>query len=266
MKKHLFAVVVLGLLSLLFALNVSAGPVMDRILKTGALKVGTTGVQPPMTATTKSGERIGLDIDIARAMAAEMGAAVQFVTMPFEKLLPAVEKGQVDMAISGLTMTSKRNLKIAFVGPYFISGKGLLGKASKYLELQQAQGLNTPEVTVAVLKDSTSEEFAENRIPMAKLVRTASYEEAVELIKRDEVDVMIADYPFCALTAYRNRAAGMFAGENPLTYEPIGIAMQEDTLLINWVQNFLVRLQGTGQLKELHEKWLRGGAWISELP
>ena len=42
--------------------------------------------------------------------------------------------------------------------------------------------------------------------------------------------------------------------------------MTEDTLLINWVQNFMGNLQGSGQLKEMSVKWLSGGSWIDELP
>jgi ABC-type amino acid transport substrate-binding protein len=46
----------------------------------------------------------------------------------------------------------------------------------------------------------------------------------------------------------------------------LGIAMTEDTLLINWVQNFMSILQGSGQLKEMGKKWLSGGSWVDELP
>jgi polar amino acid transport system substrate-binding protein len=266
MKKNLLVFIAIGLLSLLFAAHVSAGMVMERILEEKVLRVGTTGAQPPMTATTKGGELIGMDVDLAKAMASAMGVEVKFVTMPFEKLLPAVETGVVDMVVSGLTMTPKRNRTIAFVGPYYVSGKGILGKSSKYAQLQQAEGLNAPDVTVAVLKGSTSQEFAEQLMPKAKKIPATSYEEAIGLLRKDEADVMVADYPFCALTAYRNRAAGMVAGKNPLTFEPLGIAMPEDTLLINWVRNFLSLLQGTGQLKDLQKKWLSGGSWIEELP
>jgi ABC-type amino acid transport substrate-binding protein len=75
-----------------------------------------------------------------------------------------------------------------------------------------------------------------------------------------------ADFPFCALTAYRYQDKGLIAGKSPRTSEPLGIAMKEDTLLINWVQNFMNMLQGSGQLKELHKRWLKGGSWIEELP
>jgi len=266
MKKTLFSVAILSVLSLLFAMSVSAGPALDRIIKKGELMVGTSGAQPPMTATTKKGEIIGLDADISRAMAEAMGVKIKFVSMPFAKLLPALEAGQIDMILSGMTITPKRNQKVAFVGPYYVSGKGILAVAEKYAALQQAKGLDTPEVTVATLKNSTSQKFTETLIPKAKLILTNSYEEAIDLLLKGKIDVIVADYYFCSLTAYRYQDKGLISGRSPLTFEPIGIAMAEDTLLINWVQNFMIILQGSGQLKKMGEKWLSGGSWIDELP
>lgn len=266
MKKSFVFVALLSVLSLMFAMAASAGPAMDRIMKKGELVVGTSGTQPPMTATTKKGEIIGLDADISRAMAAAMGVKVKFVSMPFAKLLPALEANQVDMVMSGMTITPKRNQKVAFVGPYYVSGKGILAVAEKFAALQQAEGLNTPEVTVAALKNSTSQKFAETLMPKAKLIPTNSYEEAIDLLFKGKAHVMVADYYFCALTASRHQDKGLIAGQSPLTFEPLGIAMAEDTLLINWVQNFMSILQGSGELKKMSLKWSYAGSWIDELP
>ena len=266
MKKTFIFVAILSTVSLMFAMAASAGPAMDRILKKGELVVGTSGAQPPMTATTKKGEIIGLDADIARAMADAMDVDLKFVSMPFANLLPALEAGQIDMVLSGMSITPTRNQQVAFVGPYYVSGKGILAVAEKYAALKQAKGLNTPEVTVTALKNSTSQKFAETLIPKAKLILSNSYDEALELLFTAKTDVIVADFPFCALTAYRYQEKGLIAGKSPLTFEPLGIALTEDTLLINWVQNFLVMLQGSGKLKEMHEKWLNDGSWIDELP
>ena len=266
MKKTVVILILLFMFSLMFAVVASAGPAMESIIKKGELVVGTSGTQPPMTATTKKGEIIGLDADIARAMADAMGVKVKFVTMPFAKLLPALEAGQIDMILSGMTITPKRNQKVAFVGPYYVSGKGILAVAEKYAALQEAKGLNTPEVTVAALKNSTSQKFAETLISKAKLNLTNSYDEALDLLFNSKADVVVADFPFCALTAYRYHEKGLIAGKSPLTFEPLGIALTEDTLLINWVQNFLSTLQGSGKLKEMSAKWLSGGSWVDELP
>ena len=266
MKKTFVFVALLSVLSLMFAMDSSAGPAMDRIMKKGELVVGTSGAQPPMTATTKKGEIIGLDADISRAMADAMGVKVKFVSMPFAKLLPALEADRVDMVLSGMTITPKRNQKVAFVGPYYVSGKGILAVFEKYAALKQAKGLDTPEITVTALKNSTSQKFAETLMSKAKLILTDSYEEAIDLLLKGQIDVIVADYYFCALTAYRYQDKGLIVGKSPLTFEPLGIAMTEDTLLINWVQNFMNILQGSGKLKEMGEKWLNGGSWIDELP
>jgi polar amino acid transport system substrate-binding protein len=250
----------------MFAMAASAGPAMDRIMKKGELVVGTSGAQPPMTATTKKGEIIGLDADISRAMADAMGVKVKFVSMPFAKLLPALEANRVDMILSGMTITPKRNQKVVFVGPYYVGGKGILAVAKKYAALQEAKGLDTPEVTVAALKNSTSQKFAETLMSKAKLILTNSYEEAIDLLFKGKIDVIVADFSFCALTAYRHQDKGLIAGASPLTFEPLGIAMTEDALLLNWVNNFMNILQGSGKLKEMKTKWLNGGSWVDELP
>jgi len=266
MKKTFVILALLSILSLIFAIAASAGPVMDRIIKRGELLVGTSGAQPPMSATTKTGELIGLDIDIAKEMGDALGVKVKFVLLPFAKLIPALEANQVDIILSGMTITPKRNQKVAFVGPYYVTGKGILAVAKKYAALEDAKGLDTPEVTVAALKDSTSQKFAETLISKAKLILTDSYEEAIDLLLKGKIDVIVADFYFCALSAYRYQNKRLIARESPLTFEPLGIAMAEDTLLINWTENFITILRGSGKLKEMGEKWLNGGSWVDELP
>jgi polar amino acid transport system substrate-binding protein len=266
MKKFWAVLLTLSLIAITATTSAMAGDTLDRIVKENVLVVGITGTQPPMNATTKKGELIGLDVDLAKAMASALGVDVQFKTMVFADLLPALEEGRVDMVISGMTATPDRNKRVAFVGPYYVSGKGILAKAERYDTLKAGEGLNAPSVNVAAMKYSTSQKFAETLMPKAQLILTDSYEEAIALILEGKVDLMVADFPFCALTAARNPDKGLAAGQSPLTFEPLGIAMPEDALLINWVRNFLITLEGSGELKKMHAKWLRGGAWVNDLP
>ena len=266
MKRLLSFVSVLFLSSLMVATGASAGSALDRIVKKGELAVGTSGTQPPMSATNKKGELMGMDVELSKAMAEAMGVKLRFVQMPFAELLPALEAGKVDMVLSGMTMTLERNKKAAFVGPYVVTGKGILAIEKRFTELKEAKGLDTPEVKVGALKDSTSQKFAETSMSKAKLTLFGSYDEGVDLLLKGKIDVIVADYQFCALTAYRHQKKGLIAGASPLTFEPLGIAMPEDALLINWVQNFLNQVHGTGEMKKLTERWLTAGSWIDELP
>jgi polar amino acid transport system substrate-binding protein len=230
------------------------------------LIVGTTGTQPPLNATNKAGELIGLDADIARLIAMNMGVKIKFSKMSFSELLPALEAGKVDMVISSMTMTLERNLKVAFVGPYYVSGKGILTKPDTITALQETAGLNNPEFKVAALEGSTSQKFVETSAPKAELIKVKSYDVAIDMLVQDKITAMIADYPFCAFSAFRYRDKGLVAGQSRLTFEPLGIAVQPDTLLLNWLRNFAIMLDGSGQLKSLNKKWFENGDWIKELP
>ncbi|MGD8293612.1 MAG: transporter substrate-binding domain-containing protein [Desulfobacterales bacterium] len=264
-KKTSFILAIVLTLTVSMATLASAGKSLNRILQKGELVVGITGTQPPLNATSKDGKIIGFDADIAKSIALNMGVRLKFFRRPFAELLPALEAGKVDMVLSSMTMTLPRNLKAAFVGPYYISGKGILTKTDKIGALQKADGLNKAEFKVAALKGSTSQEFAAKAAPKANLVTTSTYGEAVEMLLNNQIDALIADYPFCAFTAFRYEDKGLIAGQSKLTFEPLGIAVSEDTLLINWLQNFMMALEGSGQLKALNQRWFKDGSWIKEL-
>ena len=265
MRKKILITAITLVLTFTFVTAVPAGTSLNRILQKGELIVGITGTQPPLNATSKDGKIIGFDADIAASIALNMGVRLKFSKMPFAELLPALEAGKVDMILSSMTMTLPRNLKVAFVGPYYISGKGILTKADKISALQKADGLNNAEFKVAALKGSTSQKFAEKTAPKAALIATSTYDEAVEMLFQNKVDALIADYPYCAFTAFRYEDKGLIAGQSKLTFEPLGIAVSEDTLLINWLQNFMLALEGSGQLKALIQRWFKDGSWIKEL-
>ncbi|MGD2037323.1 MAG: transporter substrate-binding domain-containing protein [Desulfobacterales bacterium] len=265
MKRATFVAALVAVLALVLVTSATAGIIMDRILKKGELVIGTTGSQPPLNATTKDGKIIGLDADIAKGIAMNMGVKIQFETMPFVELLPALHADKVDMILSSMTMTPERNLKVAFIGPYYISGKGVLTKTQTIATLQAAENLNDPQFKVATLKASTSQVFVEKTAPQATLVATKSYNEALGLLFDDKIDLLVADYPFCAFTAFRYREKGLVAGQSRLTFEPLGIAVKEDTLLINWLSNYMKMLDGSGQLRKLNDRWFKNSSWIKDL-
>ena len=246
--------------------STSASPVLDRIQKRGELIVGTMGDMPPLNMTSKDGEIFGLEPDLAKMMAGAMGVKVRFVTKPFSELLPALQAGQVDMVLSGMTITPRRNLKVAFVGPYFISGKAFLTKVKTIALAKEADDVNTPNTKLVALKDSTSQAFAEAVLDKTTLYTTGTYDEAVDMVLKDKVKAMIADYPICVVSVFRYPEAGLLSVVTPLTYEPIGIAIPaNDPLLMNWTTNTLNSIEASGQLDELRLKWFARGAWLDKL-
>ena len=245
----------------------SSSSVLNRIIEREELIVGTAASMPPFNLKSASGEIIGFEIDLAQYFSNSLGVELRLETMPFVDLLPALEEGRVDMVMSGMTMTAERNARVAFVGPYFISGKSFLTKLQTIASVEDASEVNNADWTFTALEGSTSQVFVEQLLSGANFVPVKEYDDAIEMIRRNEADALVADYPVCALNALLYQDEGFIFLPIPLTYEPIGVALPAgDPLFVNWVENRLTTLEGSGILEELLTYWFGGGSWINELP
>lgn len=239
---------------------------LSRIMQKGEFVVGTTGNMPPLNMTAKNGEVIGFEIDMVRMMATALGAKLTVKTMSFHELLPALELNKVDIVISGMTITPVRNLRFAFVGPYFTSGKAFLAKSETIANISDAMEINNPSVKVTTLKGSTSQNFVKTVMPEAQLFATDNYDQAIQLVLQNKVHALVADYPICIVALFRYPDAGFVSVHTMLTYEPYGIAMpSDDPHFINWVENFILILEGSGQLQRLENKWFESGNWVDRV-
>src|SRR5262249_56609961 len=174
--------------------------------------------------------------------------------------------GAVDVIMSGMTMTPERNMSVAFVGPYYISGKSFLTTTST-LSTKGSAELNDPGMRIAVLLASTSQTFVQQTMPKATLVTTKDYDEAISLVSQGKADIMVADLPACVVTVARYPDRGLFALATPLPREPIGIALPaNDPLLVNWTQNWLREMEAGGNLELMKDLWFQNTAWLKQLP
>lgn len=244
-----------------------AGEVLDRISATNTLRVGMSGSQPPFNVKNRDGNLIGMEVDLANLLASAMGVNLEIVQKPFAELLPSLESGDIDLVMSQVTATLERNRRVAFVGPYYVSGKSILTKSTTLAEIKETKEINNESMRIATLKGSTGEQFIKRRTPKVNMVLTDNYDEAVGLLLDDKVDAFLADGPIVKLTAMRYPEAGLVGLRKPLTIEPIGIAVPpDDPLLLNLVQNYMRALEAGGGLEALHNRWFENGAWLVQLP
>ena len=242
-------------------------PVLSRIVSSGKLRVGMSGNQPPLNFRNAEGELRGLEVDLAKALAALMNLELVVVEKPFGELLPALAADEVDLVMSGVTITPERNMRAAFVGPYFLSGKSILTRSTTLAQADEASDLDQESLKLAALEGSTSQEFIERMLPKASLVATKNYDAAVELLLANKVSAIVADREIVTLTAFRNPKEGLVTLREPLTIEPIGIAAPPgDALLVNFLENTIGALEASGVLSALRTRWLERNDWVGELP
>lgn len=263
--KNLTRILLTVALLSVFSFQTQSQEIVDRIVSNKEIRIGISGQQTPFSMISKSGSPIGFDIDIAKGLAESINVKPTFVQMKFADLLPALGNGELDIIISGLTMTPERNLKHFFAGPYLISGKSILTKNKRIIQ-SRIEDLNTGRIKISALKGSTSEAYVRKNLPNSELIPVNSYDEAVEMVINGDIDLMLADYSQCAYASFRHLDQQLLIKEDLLDVERIGIAIPaEDPLLLNLVQNYIDHLRDSEKLNKIEDKWFRNGSWLSEI-
>ncbi len=264
MKRVVSVITVIAVLFI--ATMAFAGPSMNKVLKKGELVIGTSGDYPPFNMKTKDGGFAGYDMDLGTIIASGMGVKVKFVQVPFDRLLTELDKGRVDMVISAMTITSKRNLKHAFIGPYFISGQSMVTTKETAFKAEKLADIDTADFTLAVPKGTTSEIAARTNLKNAKVTVAKDMNEAIQLLLDGKVKAIFTDTATGFVTAYRYKDKNLVS-TSQLTYEPFGIAIKgDDPLFINYIENVLGTLKGNGTLSIMIDKWFKDGSWLKDLP
>lgn len=261
--KKITKILVVIVLAVASVTNVNSQDVINRIKESGELRVGTSANQPPYTLKTRDNQIIGYEMDLAKLLAESMGVEVKIVEMPFGALLNALTAGKIDVIMSGMTINMERNMRAAFVGPYMISGKSILTKSANLEKLDENAEIDNEAVTLVALKGSTSEKFVQKYLPKAKLIAAKDYDEAVKLVMEDKAAAMVSDAEIIAVTMMRYPNSDLTALSEPLTIEPIGMALPtNDFLFINLVENYLAKLALTGYLEQIQANWFDNGNWL----
>ncbi len=231
---------------------------LQEIIQKGELVLGTSGNMTPMTRSIDDGkDAVGFDIDLARAMAETMGVKLVVKVIAFEKLIPALENGEIDIIVSNMTITPKRNTKVLFVGPYLVSGKCLITSEAD-LANAKSEEVNRATNKIVVLKGTTDETFVKVVMPKVEAVTVTTQEEAVEMVRNGSVTAMLSEFPICKSIITSNPDDNFIAAFSNLTYEPIGVAIApQNAHLENWTQNFMLRANQAGLFKVLSQKWFK---------
>ena len=236
------------------------------ILSRGELRVGMSGEQPPLNMTTKAGELVGLEVALARVLAKVIGVELRLEVRPFSELFDALEAGEIDLAMSGIGITPQRNLRVGFVGPYFISGKSLLSLSSEILAVETPGELNRPGMRIAALASSTSEDYVRRHLPEATLISSTGLDAAVQLVLGGQADALLADLETCHFAVLRHPDSGLKALDKAFTIEPIGIALPpDDAQLMNLLENYLKALERQGALDKARDYWFENDDWLASL-
>ena len=258
-------------LSLLLMLGVTttamaASPdVFDQIIKKGEIRVGIS-IMAPWVMKDKNGKYIGFEIDVAKQLASDMGVKPVFKEYEWNKLIPALQKKQIDIIASGISITPKRGLKIRFSNPYSSSGYNLVSNLKLTKDFTSIKDLNDSKVYIGVVKGTVSESLVPKVFPRARLDTFKDNMEATEAVVNGTVHAFVASAPTPRFVALNNPDEVDLPLEKPLlvTKEAFAINKHNPEMLA-YLNSWIIAHEADAWLKSTHSYWFKSLKWRRKL-
>ena len=114
------------------------------------LRVGTHPTFAPFEFVDSEGTPIGFDLDVINAIAKVNGDEIQIESMPFDGLIPSILTGNLDLIISGMTITDERKKRVDFSKGYYNSKLSIIIKKDKAQEYTSADALKGKTICVQI--------------------------------------------------------------------------------------------------------------------
>lgn len=193
----------------------------------------------------------GIDVDIATAIAEDLGVKLEISNMNFDSVVTSVSTGKADCAVAGLTKTADREKLVDFSDPYFNAGQAIIVKNDN-TSINSKDDLKGKKI--AVQKGTTGDDEAVKITDEKNLTRFNASTDAVTELKNGKVDAVIIDN-FTAKSFLKKNTDIKQAGD-PITSEEYCIGIHKgNTELVNKINASLKKLKDNGKLDEIIEKY-----------
>ncbi len=226
-----------------------------RIEESGVLHVGLDPTYPPFEVADGSGNVSGIDVDLAHALADELGLRVQFSHFGYDGLYDALATGQVDVLISAMVIVPGRTKDFAYSDPYFNAGEILIVPAED-VDVTEMADLNGRSLAVELGAQGHVEatQWAK-KLPDLTIVPFASPEEVLTAVGNSATDAAIIDSISGRLFLIDHSELKRLP--EPVTVEPFALVVRaEDELLLQKLDAALDKLEQSDQLEAIISQWL----------
>jgi glutamine transport system substrate-binding protein len=225
-----------------------------------ALGIGTARAQDLVVATDtafvpfefKEGDKyVGFDIDLWDAIAQEIGVSYELRPMDFAGIIPALQTGQVDVALAGITIKPERQEVIDFSDGYYDSGLLLMVPADSDIASYE----DLAGKTLAVKTGTSSSDYAEENFEDTELRKFPNIDNAYLELRTGGVDAAMHDTPnvlYYIATAGGGQVKPV--GEQMMAHE-YGIGFPKGSELTAQVNTALANMKADGRYDAIYEKW-----------
>ena len=223
----------------------------------GKLTMATNAAFPPYEYV-EGGEIVGIDAEIAGAIAEKLGLELQIDDMEFDSIIEAVKGGKADIGLAGMTVTDERKEAVDFTASYATGVQVVIvteDSAITSVDDLFAEGANT---TIGVQRNTTGDLYTTWDIEdegLGKVDRYSKGADAVQALKTGKVDCVIIDNE--PAKAFVDAVEGLKILDTEYALEDYAAAMSKDnTALYEAVNAALDELIADGTIKAIVETYI----------
>jgi len=261
----MFMAVVAGLMLPVLAGGALRADGLAAIRHKGTLVVGTASGYYPFEMVDKQNVLVGFDIDIAKAIAKDLGGKLEWQNYAFSGLIPAMQSNKVDLVIAGMTATDKRKEVVDFTMPYFTSGQALLVNKN-VPNIKKWQDLDQKGWVIAVSQGTTADQTASKMFKNATVKKfDGSALAGLELLN-GHAQAVIHEVPWVAIY-HRLHPAETYAILEPFTTEHLSIAVPRgNPQAVEYLNGFLTRFAKSDEYGKMYKYWFVSMDWWNGVP
>lgn len=215
------------------------------------IKIATDGTFPPFVFKGTGNEIVGFDIDVIKAVAKVAGMTIEFQTMPFDGMIPALQANTVDAAVAAMTITPERAQTVSFSRPYFKAGLAIAVRQDN-ATITNLDSLKGKKIAVQI---GTTGAKKARSISGAEVREFDSAPLTFQELANGNVDAAIHDAPAIQEAIKTGNIKSIKVVGELVTEEYYGFALPKNSPNLNAINTALTKIISDGTYAQIYKKW-----------
>ena len=210
-----------------------------------------TNAEFPPYEYYENDEIVGIDVEIATAIAEELGMKLEVEDIAFDSVIPAVSSGKADIGVAGMTVDPDRLESVNFSDTYADASQVIIVKEDSAI----AGPADLEGKSIGVQLGTTGDTYSSENVKDAKVEQYSKGFEAVQALTQGKIDAVVIDSH--TAKEFVKEAEGLKILDEPLTEEEYAIAIAKDNKeLMEKINDALAKLEESGKLNEIMLKYI----------
>lgn len=252
------------LFSLLATVAMAKNDTLDKIMKSGVVKVGFCVDVPPIKFRDQNNEPAGICADFAEALARDLGVKLEYVFTDWGGLIPTLLSNRSDVIIADMSTTLERAKKVNFTNPWMVTGTYIVVRNDS--EWTSWKDMNKKGVKLGCILGTIGEQNIKSVLPEATPTTYNSNVEQKLSLEQGRIDGLANDLLLASREVSKSNGKLRLLPD-PLEADALGFTlMSDDYHFLIWMNLWVDHLKATGEYDKLMDYWIYSDKWEKDYP